>query len=225
VTAQSELYEVVGILKAKRLTVFLDDFATNEPVVDATLALTIGDADPVTAEPTADGTYVVSSPRLNGSGPVNIVFSVPAKIGADQLMGTLQLPEPSMPGTASPSTATSPWLLWIGGLTGSIQNPFLLSLVSFLLGILSGHFFRNGQLVPAVATSAAAATVFVVLIGTALGHEAGREILHPVAVTIFGGLLSATTLDTVLTPGPVPDLWTQAAGAAACEPLRKTRTV
>ena len=30
--------------------------------------------------------------------------------------------------------------------------------------------------------------------------EPGREILHPVAVTIFGGLLSATLLDTVLTP-------------------------
>ena len=30
--------------------------------------------------------------------------------------------------------------------------------------------------------------------------QAGREILHPVAVTIFGGLLSATALDTLLTP-------------------------
>jgi HME family heavy-metal exporter len=30
--------------------------------------------------------------------------------------------------------------------------------------------------------------------------EPGREILHPVAVTIFGGLLSATLLDSVLTP-------------------------
>jgi HME family heavy-metal exporter len=28
----------------------------------------------------------------------------------------------------------------------------------------------------------------------------GKEILHPVAVTIFGGLISATILDAVLTP-------------------------
>jgi heavy-metal exporter, HME family len=30
--------------------------------------------------------------------------------------------------------------------------------------------------------------------------EPGREILHPVAVTIFGGLLSSTLFDAVLTP-------------------------
>jgi len=30
--------------------------------------------------------------------------------------------------------------------------------------------------------------------------EPGREILHPVAVTIFGGLVSSTLLDTLLTP-------------------------
>ncbi|MFN4212328.1 MAG: ATP-binding cassette domain-containing protein, partial [Devosia sp.] len=30
--------------------------------------------------------------------------------------------------------------------------------------------------------------------------QPGREILHPVAVTIFGGLISATIIDTVLTP-------------------------
>jgi HME family heavy-metal exporter len=28
----------------------------------------------------------------------------------------------------------------------------------------------------------------------------GKEILHPVAVTIFGGLLTATLLDALLTP-------------------------
>ena len=28
----------------------------------------------------------------------------------------------------------------------------------------------------------------------------GKEVLHPVAVVIFGGLVSSTLLDTVLTP-------------------------
>ena len=32
------------------------------------------------------------------------------------------------------------------------------------------------------------------------GGEPGLEILHPVAVTIFGGLISATALDLVVTP-------------------------
>ncbi len=31
-------------------------------------------------------------------------------------------------------------------------------------------------------------------------NAAGKEILHPVAITIFGGLISATLLDTFLTP-------------------------
>ena len=53
--------------------------------------------------------------------------------------------------------------------------------------------------------------------------EPGREILHPVAVTIFGGLLSATLLDTVLTPvlfltfgrKPLERLATERSGALA----------
>jgi HME family heavy-metal exporter len=28
----------------------------------------------------------------------------------------------------------------------------------------------------------------------------GKEVLHPVAITIFGGLVSATLLDAILTP-------------------------
>jgi Cu/Ag efflux pump CusA len=31
-------------------------------------------------------------------------------------------------------------------------------------------------------------------------HAPGTEILHPVAITIFGGLVTATALDTLLTP-------------------------
>ena len=41
----------------------------------------------------------------------------------------------------------------------------------------------------------------VALVPLMLGADApGKEILHPVAITIFGGLVTATLLDTVLTP-------------------------
>lgn len=32
------------------------------------------------------------------------------------------------------------------------------------------------------------------------GDQPGKEILHPVAIVIFGGLVSSTLLDTLLTP-------------------------
>jgi heavy-metal exporter, HME family len=54
------------------------------------------------------------------------------------------------------------------------------------------------RLTPVLMTSLAAGLALTpLLLG---GGQPGREILHPVAVTIFGGLISATLLDTILTP-------------------------
>jgi HME family heavy-metal exporter len=54
------------------------------------------------------------------------------------------------------------------------------------------------RLTPVLMTALSAALALTPLLFGS--DEPGREILHPVAVTIFGGLLSATMLDTVLTP-------------------------
>ncbi|WP_232628510.1 efflux RND transporter permease subunit [Methylobacterium sp. Leaf118] len=54
------------------------------------------------------------------------------------------------------------------------------------------------RLAPVLMTALAAGVALVPLL---IGADApGKEILHPVAVTIFGGLISATLLDTVVTP-------------------------
>jgi HME family heavy-metal exporter len=54
------------------------------------------------------------------------------------------------------------------------------------------------RLSPVLMTALAAGLALTPLLFGA--GEPGREILHPVAVTIFGGLVSATLIDTVLTP-------------------------
>jgi HME family heavy-metal exporter len=54
------------------------------------------------------------------------------------------------------------------------------------------------RLSPVLMTALCAGLALVPLLFGA--GEPGREILHPVAVTIFGGLVSSTMLDTLLTP-------------------------
>jgi len=54
------------------------------------------------------------------------------------------------------------------------------------------------RLAPVLMTALCAGLALVPLLFGA--DQPGREILHPVAVTIFGGLISATLLDAVLTP-------------------------
>src|SRR5215813_11244378 len=64
VSTQSELYEVVGILKGDRLAIYLDDFATNEPVTDAKVRVTVGDGEPIDAGEAVNGVYSIAWPRL-----------------------------------------------------------------------------------------------------------------------------------------------------------------
>ncbi|OAN55966.1 multidrug transporter AcrB [Paramagnetospirillum marisnigri] len=54
------------------------------------------------------------------------------------------------------------------------------------------------RLTPVLMTALVAALALVPLV--VAGGEPGKEILHPVAVVIFGGLMSSTILDTILTP-------------------------
>ncbi|MBF0180015.1 MAG: efflux RND transporter permease subunit [Magnetococcales bacterium] len=76
------------------------------------------------------------------------------------------------------------------------------------------------RLTPVLMTALVAALALVPLMVDA--DAAGKEILHPVAVVIFGGLISSTILDTLITPVVVLVIGRQAMTrhAEACEKNR-----
>src|SRR5262245_14261359 len=174
VVAHSDLYEAVGILKNDRLSVYLDRFGTNEPVINAKVTVAIGDNDPIDAEPGANGVYETSLPRLTGIRSVDVVFSITGNSGDDLLVGALALPQaaaaglPPAPGVAAASAR------WIGAIPPPVRHPVVLALVAFRLAVLVGHFHRSGLFIPAMATGAAAGAVLLLLVAVALsqnGHD------------------------------------------------------
>src|SRR5262245_12356288 len=117
VAAQSELYEVVGILKGGRLAIYLDEVATNHPVTEAQVRVTIGDGEPIDAGPAENGIFSISSPRLAEAGSVGVIFDINATQGDDLLVGTVSLPQVSR-GAASPPVAES----WVTSVPAPIRN-------------------------------------------------------------------------------------------------------
>ena len=174
VTAHSELYELVGIVRGERLSIYLDRFATNEPVADAKVRVAIADAEPVDAAPAEKGVYTISFPRSARTGSVEIVFSVTASSGDDLLVGALSLPTDTGSSAASstePSAAT-----WISSIPWPIRHPIALILITFGLGVLFGHLQRSGRFAAGIATGAAAAVALVVLVGVSVS---GNDHDHP----------------------------------------------
>lgn len=172
VVAQSENYEVVGILKGDRLSIYVDHFATNEPLTDATVAVTIGEGEAVNAEPADDGTYAVSSERFAQGGQIEVVFDIKAKGGDDLLIGNLSLPRAETPVAAAPGAdGAKPWMTWAAWVPLPARNPAVLGVATFVLGMLFGYLLRQRRVVPAVVAGVAAMGALALLVGTAYGHE------------------------------------------------------
>lgn len=173
VTAQSDAYELVGILRGERLGLYLDRFASNEPVTDAKIVVTVGGDQDVQAEPATDGTYTVTSPRFSGEGPLELIFAVTAPGGDDLLIGTLQLPAKTMAG-APASARSSPLQILQSAPNVRVGNreigsPFVIAGIALALGFLLGIAARSQRkLVP---VAGLAALVLVISTAYAFAHE------------------------------------------------------
>lgn len=88
--AESETYELVGILNDAKLTIYLDRRADTSPVTDARLELIV-DGEAGAAEPQPDGTYTFASPAFDKRGDKEIFVTISDKAASDLLVGTLSI--------------------------------------------------------------------------------------------------------------------------------------
>jgi RND family efflux transporter MFP subunit len=200
VAAHSEAYELVGVLRGDRLLVFLDRFASNEPVTNATIAVTIGDADAaVNAEATADGAYAITSPRFQSAGQVDLVFSITGESGEDLLIGTLTVPQDT---AAAPGASTINMLrAWLASLMSPVWQMVLLAVATMGLALYGGYLLLRRYFVQAAATALIAIACVGLLFESASGHG-GDDHAHPPATGPKNASVSAVAVDS---PRRLPD--------------------
>jgi cobalt-zinc-cadmium efflux system membrane fusion protein len=106
--AHSDLFELVGIVDKGQLVIYLDRFATNEPVERATIAYEAGtEKGEARAQP--DGTYVAAIKAMAGNETLSIAFTVTAGADADLLAGDLVLAEAHHDGHGEEAKPLARW--------------------------------------------------------------------------------------------------------------------
>jgi membrane fusion protein, heavy metal efflux system len=106
--AKSDIFELVGILDKGALRLFLDRYASNEPIPDATIDIEIG-ASKAAAARQADGTYLFEADILHHPGTLAFTFTVTAGTDVDLLAANLVIPEPHHDHPAGPGGLAALW--------------------------------------------------------------------------------------------------------------------
>ena len=117
VTSHSDLFELVGVVDKGEMTIFLDRYATNEPVKDAKIEIEIGNIKGIAAVQ-ADGSYLFKNDVLAKPGELAVSFTVLAGKDADLLAGDLKIGSPAV-GHAH-DDASKPWLRWAAYAGGAL---------------------------------------------------------------------------------------------------------
>lgn len=101
--AESADFELVAVLEDGRLLVYLDDFATNAPIEDATLELESGPFQ-TKARHLGQGVYEVPPGPLAEPGRHALLFTVQTPSAADLLPASLEVPETGEAASAGHTT-------------------------------------------------------------------------------------------------------------------------
>jgi len=164
VTATSDTFELVGIVEGEVLVVYLDRFATNEPITGATITISLN-GTALKAEPQPNGTYELAAPILKAPGLVEVVAEIEAGGSSDLLVGALTIPAAAATSAAAGGEGR---LARIRQELASLRPTLLLAGGPLLLGLLVGIGLRSR---PRLAVGLAAVTILVMATSLSLAHE------------------------------------------------------
>lgn len=113
IEAQSDLFELVAVVDGDALRIFLDRFATNEPVTSAGVEIEAGPLKGI-AQPVPDGTYAIRNSAFTRPGRLPVTFTITAGADSDLLAGDLVIPE-ALTGAPEAESWLSRRGWWFGG--------------------------------------------------------------------------------------------------------------
>jgi hypothetical protein len=114
-SAQTDEFELVAVLADGKLTLYLDRFASNEPVPDAQIEVESGALKAVAAQ-VAPGVYTLPGGAFVQPGKYPLAISVQAGDVADLLTATLDLAQPAA--GVEHAHGWSEWAVW--GASGAL---------------------------------------------------------------------------------------------------------
>lgn len=170
--ASSSALQLVVVANKDQLTIYLDRFATNEPVADATIEVETPNG-PVRALAQPDGSYGLNAPWLPKSGRADIALSITAGDDIEVLSVSLDIPGDAKAGERSDFTGWSGIKAYVGAMVAPLV-PVTLG-IGLAAGFVLGRrwYWRRALLIP---LAVAAATALVPNNGLSHeGHDDGMQ--------------------------------------------------
>ena len=134
--ATSDAFELVAVAKGGELTIYLDRFATNEPVPGASVTVETPQGS-VEAKAAPDGTYRLPAPWSSAPGHYDLIFTVAKDNIADVLTLTLDIPPATTGATASPAGGFATPAM-ARGLKENLSENHVAILIALLVTFLAG---------------------------------------------------------------------------------------
>lgn len=165
----SEAFELVAVASAEEIVIYLDRFATNEPVPDASIIIETphGSAE---AKRATDGTYRLAAPWIASPGRYDLIATVTKSSEADVLPFTLEIPHASQPAAISSGLFGSAMAAGIKDRISVGDSGAMFALLAvFLLGGFAGLLIARWRQRTAAVVIAVAILPFFAL--SAFSHE------------------------------------------------------